>query len=345
MNKINFYLNGEYIENRQYILEEFLKENKPNNKIFTPKLYMSYSKIKPLPGVYMLCFSNRKNYLGYSDDILKDLTLIYLYLKEPNKEKKIFTLMLEGREGWRDLSLLAPYKKEFFSELSTYLINSKRTKEENSLKYSFAANTLFYIDYTTSVDAAKIIYEDFMDNLKFNNVLGSFYNTDNTIVRPIYNRCDSAINKKELFNTIEGILTGLPPEALNGINNSYTIVLPDGDKFSFKSKNTKPYLKKILSVIGCENPAFFQLSNIKIRSLLETKKYPMDLCNTLLITDGVPYRLGKYVPPQPIDKDTNKKPPQFFYNFLINEKEEDKNLEIKNEMKRLKTQRFSELLK
>lgn len=70
-------------------------------------------QIKPLPGVYLLCFSNNKNYLGYSDDILKDLTLIYLYLKDPNKEDKLFDMLIDNKGGWRDQYLLAPYKKNF----------------------------------------------------------------------------------------------------------------------------------------------------------------------------------------------------------------------------------------
>lgn len=101
MEKLYYYLNGEFPENRPYILKEFLKSNPTNNKIFTPTLYSSYAKIKPLPGVYLLCFSNNKNYLGYSDDILKDLTLIYLYLKAPNKEDKLFEMLIDNKSGWR----------------------------------------------------------------------------------------------------------------------------------------------------------------------------------------------------------------------------------------------------
>ncbi len=346
MEKLYYYLNGEFPENRPYVLQEFLKSNPINNKIFTPTLYSSYAKIKPLPGVYLLCFSNSKNYLGYSDDILKDLTLIYLYLKDPNKEDRLFDMLIDNKSGWRDQWLLAPYKKEFFRELSAYLLNSSSSSK--GLKYAFAANTLFYINYTTDVVAAKILFNDYWSQLVYNNECGSFYNSNsinnNSLGgNALYKRNDSVNNKKELSVLVDEILNELPQEAFNSSNNTYSIVLPDGDKFSFKSKSLKSYLKKILCAMGSENAAFLQLSNKKIRDLLSTKKLPLCVCDTTLEVDEKLFPLKNYLPQKDIKKDDKIVANTFFYNFPQKKKEE-KILEIENEMKKVKTQLFSDFL-
>lgn len=345
MEKLYYYLNGEFPENRPYILKEFLESNPTNNKIFIPTLYSSYAKIKPLPGVYLLCFSNNKNYLGYSDDILKDLTLIYLYLKDPNKEDKLFDMLIDSKSGWRDQYLLAPYKKNFFKELNTYLLNSSSSIK--GLKYAFAANTLFYINYTTDVAAAKILFNDYWSQLVYNNECGGFYNSYSSVNglggNTLYKRKDSVNDKKELSSTINEILNELPPEAFNDPNNTYSIVLPDGDKLSFKSKNPKSYFKKILCAIGSENAAFLQLSNKKIRDLLSTKKLPLCVCDTTLEANENFYPLKNYSPQKNIKKDDKIAANKFFYNFPQKKKEE-KILEIENEMKKVKTQLFSDFL-
>lgn len=345
MKKLYYYLNGEFPENRPYILKEFLKSNPINNKIFTPILYSSYAKIKPLPGVYLLCFSNNKNYLGYSDDILKDLTLIYLYLKDPNKEDKLFDMLIDNKSSWRDQCLLAPYKKEFFRELSTYLLNSSSSSK--GLKYAFAANTLFYINYTTDVVAAKVLFNDYWSQLVYNNESGGFYNshssTNDFCGNALYKRNDSVNNKKELSVLVDEILNELPPEAFNSPNSTYSIVLPDGDKISFKSKNPKSYLKKILCAIGSENAAFLRLSNKKMRDLLSTKKLPICVYNTVLEVNGSLYPLKNYSPQKNTKKDDKIAANKFFYNFPQKKKEE-KILEIENEMKKVKTQLFSDFL-
>ena len=345
MEKLYYYLNGEFPENRPYILKEFLKSNPTNNKIFTPTLYSSYAKIKPLPGVYLLCFSNGKNYLGYSDDILKDLTLIYLYLKDPNKEDKLFDMLIDNKSGWRDQCLLAPYKKEFFRELSTYLLNSSSSSK--GLKYAFAANTLFYINYTTDVAAAKVLFNDYWSQLVYNNESGSFYNshssTNDFDGNALYKRNDSVNNKKELSVLVDEILNELPPEAFNSPNSTYSIVLPDGDKLSFKSKNPKSYLKKILCAIGSENAAFLRLSNKKMRDLLSTKKLPICVYNTVLEVNGSLYPLKNYSLQKNTKKDDKVAATSLFYNFPQKKKEE-KILEIEKEMKKVKTQLFSDFL-
>lgn len=345
MEKLYYYLNGEFPENRPYVLQEFLKSNPINNKIFTPTLYSSYAKIKPLPGVYLLCFSNSKNYLGYSDDILKDLTLIYLYLKDPNKEDKLFDMLIDNKSGWRDQCLLAPYKKEFFRELSAYLLSSSSSSK--GLKYAFAANTLFYINYTTDVTAAKVLFNDYWSQLLYNNESGGFYNSHSSTNEfggnALYKRNDSVNNKKELSVLVDEILNELPQEALNSHNNTYSIVLPDGDKLSFKSKNPKSYLKKILCAIGSENAAFLRLSNRKMRSLLSTKKLPICVYDTILEVNESLYSLKNYSLQKNIKKDDKVAANKFFYNFPQKKKEE-KILEIENEMKKVKTQLFSDFL-
>ena len=345
MEKLYYYLNGEFPENRPYILKEFLKSNPINNKIFTPTLYSSYAKIKPLPGVYLLCFSNSKNYLGYSDDILKDLTLIYLYLKDPNKEDKLFDMLIDNKSGWRDQCLLAPYKKQFFRELSAYLLSSSSSSK--GLKYAFAANTLFYINYTTDVAAAKILFNDYWSQLVYNNESGGFYNSHSSTNEfggnALYKRNDSVNNKKELSVLVDEILNELPQEAFNSHNNTYSIVLPDGDKLSFKSKNSKSYLKKILCAIGSENAAFLRLSNKKMRDLLSTKKLPICVYNTVLEVNGSLYPLKNYSLQKNTKKDDKVAATSLFYNFPQKKKEE-KILEIENEMKKVKTQLFSDFL-